>query len=622
MPRSLSRFLFLWLALSLVQGLAWAQFDPIYNGRRYTSPDLDKSEKTVVRTLRNGDALLMRFNSPNTLAQPPARMGPVNIVRVDSNGHIRWSKQFLPATGDSSIFTFADAVELKSGKLILHTLSQWYNQCVILCLSADGDMLWCKKGAMPSAAIQYWIGNPLMGNMTPTSSQDGVWFMLPTDYLGTAFRIIRIDTLGQVQAAHRYRVPSWITTMPVGIMPSGNSLFIYAGGSTTYPEPDQLLAIRADAGGVPQQAIATPADTSQDRSLWVDLAVGRFPGKGAVIAGTWRRSNPDGERLMYVPQSLQYMDQIMLDSLSPGYRPDIYSVADGEEGVSVAGAFGHVFLDSSFRVKTVAYSDNAPSVIMLPAAGAGANRHYTTIGGFDTDESIANYYLQQQSLALVRLSNKGDRPSGFACGSTSIASPGLKRVRTPSAPFDLSAITHATDSYTLTSLNPVVRNFPLCEVDNCNWHFFFFDIDLVDSTGLPTRQYTFPNPFFASGGVRFNFSNGDTGRTVTLAIPSTVTCNITGPCGIYHFDIRIRSLPTALRYRQAAGRVTVAPNPASRSVHLYGLQTETKLCLLDAIGRKVLEKQVSPEQGISVEQLPRGVYQWQCAGQTGRLVLE
>lgn len=618
---------FLSLALLLlavtVHFQAHAQWDPIYNGRRYTSPDLDVSLKTVVRTLHNGDALLMRYNASNQIGQQPARYGPANLVRVDSNGHIRWSKQILPPSGDSSILAVGEAIELSSGKIIVHGLSEGYKVFVILCLSAEGDMLWCKKGALPASPVGGWLGNPIIGNMALTPSEDGFWFILPTETQARGFRVIKMDTLGQVQAVRRYDVPTWAMTIPIGLMPSGNNLLLYAGGSATSGDADQVLALRADAAGVPQQAIATLPDTSPDRLPLNYLSIGRMPGKGAIIAGGWQRFNQDGERLLYIPESLQHVDELAFDSLmSPNNRPDIYSVADGEGGVSVAGFFGHVFLDSTFRIKTVSYAENGPNLIMLPAAGAGANRHYSTIGGIDAQGDMPDTYLQQKSMPLLRLSNKADRPNGAFCGSASVRTSGLRRISAPSAPFTISQVSHTTESYTLTSLNPVVRNFPLCEVDNCNWHFFLWDIDLVDSTGLPTRQYTFPNPFFASGGIRFSFSNGDTGRTVTLAIPDTVTCTITGPCGNYQFDIRIRALPTALRHHQPAGKVMVAPNPASKSLRLYGLQTDTKFCMLDAVGRTVMEKQASPEQGISVEHLPRGVYQWQCAGQKGRLVLE
>lgn len=109
---------------------------------------------------------------------------------------------------------------------------------------------------------------------------------------------------------------------------------------------------------------------------------------------------------------------------------------------------------------------------------------------------------------------------------------------------------------------------------------------------------------------------------MTLPIPGTARCNVSGPCGNYTSKITLRGLPTEINRGVPNGMLTAVPNPANGSFRLEGLHQTTPLRLVDTLGRVVLQGHAEPGRAISLKHLAPGVYQWQTGSQNGRLVVE
>ena len=69
-----------------------------------------------------------------------------------------------------------------------------------------------------------------------------------------------------------------------------------------------------------------------------------------------------------------------------------------------------------------------------------------------------------------------------------------------------------------------------------------------------------------------------------------------------------------------ANPIRVYPNPASESFRIGGITGNTAVTVSDISGKIVLQRTVAPDEAVSVEQLPKGMYIVHAAGETVKLV--
>ena len=80
--------------------------------------------------------------------------------------------------------------------------------------------------------------------------------------------------------------------------------------------------------------------------------------------------------------------------------------------------------------------------------------------------------------------------------------------------------------------------------------------------------------------------------------------------------------PTALENVSKNTRtLTLTPNPARDYFTVQGLETETQITLFDLTGKKVLEKNVRPDEKISVSALQKGIYTLKAGTKTAKLII-
>ncbi|MEJ1929442.1 T9SS type A sorting domain-containing protein [Nostoc sp. NIES-2111] len=593
---------------------AWAQGEPLSTGRRFTNGLMyPPPVQTHAATLRNKDLLVFSED---------------NICRVDSTGRILWAKRIRYNPADSLRFAAGDVIELASGKLILSSLTELnrvstYNprrKHQIVCLNPTGSLAWVREGSMPVCGD--W-DHRIAGNIVLSSAGDAVWFALPDSSrsLAQSFRLVRMDTLGNITLARRYALAQAGNLLPVGIIPQQNRLDVImaTGEGWGTGSPNRILAMQTDLNGT-ILAASQVSDTLLSGS-WEPISFAQMSGKAGLLHGA-AHDSAMRPKLMYISGDLRDFKIIHLDSLGETPTvpdlPFVMGVAEARGGAMLNTTSGMAYIDTLLHNhRTILqYANFAPGFMLC----RGGSKEYTALGGHVVNTDLVDMYIRQYSMYAASLSLSRPLPTVCTFGSRPVKS--IYTTPMASGPYSTSNLSQSPAGYPLRTPPCTVTDFPMCSLDNCNWHFSLTDIEIVDSSGRSSRTITIPDLFALFPGGQISLSNGDTGRVVTLPIPGTVSCNVSGPCGNYTFNITLRGLPTEVQRTLPNGVLAAVPNPATESFRLEGLHQATPLRLVDALGRTVLQGSAEPGRSISLKHVVPGVYYWQVGIQSGRLVVE
>lgn len=166
-------------------------------------------------------------------------------------------------------------------------------------------------------------------------------------------------------------------------------------------------------------------------------------------------------------------------------------VAEARGGALLNTTSGMAYIDTLLHNhrSILQYANFAPGFMLC----RGGSKDYTALGGHVVGMDLVDMYIRQYSMYAASLSLSRSLPTVCTFGSRPVKS--IYTTSMASGPYNPSNLSESLVGYPLRTPPCTVTDFPMCSLDNCNWHFSLTDIEIIDSSGRSSRTITIPDLF-------------------------------------------------------------------------------------------------------------------------------